>query len=272
MNVRNLVVRLVVAAVAIPLLILLFDYGRWPYLLFVMLVTLLATWEFFSLTAIRLFGWQKPVLLLMALVPALDFYLWGGRYLYEFLIALILLLSLPQVFTRDLEGMGRSLGLGLFGVLYPSLGLGALVLLRQGGTVANGSAAGWVIFLFATVWIVDTAAYFLGMAFGKRKLSPVVSPKKTVVGFVSGFAGAPLAALLLKLTFLKEVDFLHLLWPALVIALVGQLADLAESLFKREVDVKDSSRLIPGHGGALDRFDSVMLAAPAVYLLLEYLY
>ncbi|MFH2056507.1 MAG: phosphatidate cytidylyltransferase [bacterium] len=272
MNVRNLIVRVLVAAVAIPLLILLFDYGKWPYLAFVMLVTLLAVWEFLTLTGIRLFLWQKPLLTLLAMFPALDFYLWSGQHLYEFLIGLILLLSLPQVFTRKLENLGRSLGLGLFGVLYPSLGLSALILIRLGGPVSPASAGGWVIFLFATVWIVDTAAYFLGMAFGDKKLSPVVSPKKTVIGFVCGFAGAPLAAFLVNITFLTEESYLRLLWPALLIALVGQLADLAESLFKREVGVKDSSNLIPGHGGALDRFDSVILAGPVLYFFLKYLY
>ncbi len=272
MKLSNLLIRILVAAIAIPLLILLFREGGWLYVGFVMLVTALAVWEFLALAKTKLFAWQRFVLIALSLFPALDFYLWGGVFLYEFVIATIALLTLPHVFTRKLENLGRSLGLGLFAVLYPALGLCSLVPIRHGDVVAAATAAGWVIFLFATVWIVDSAAYFLGMAFGKAKLSPVVSPKKTIVGFLSGFASAPLAAWLVMITFLPTESFFKLLWPALLIALFGQLADLTESLFKREVGVKDSSRLIPGHGGALDRFDSLILTGPVLYFFLKHLY
>lgn len=271
MKLSNLFLRLLVAAIAIPLLIILFNHGGWPYLAFVLLVTALAVGEFLALAKTRLFIWQKALLVLLSLLPALDYFLWGGRFFYELLIALFAVLALPHVFTKKIEDLSRSLGLGLFATLYPAMGLASLVLLREGNVVPSDSAGDWVIFLFATVWIVDTAAYFLGMAFGKAKLSPVVSPHKTIVGFLCGFAGAPVSVIALKLTFLPQAGFLQLLWPALLIALFGQLADLVESLFKREAGVKDSSNLIPGHGGALDRFDSILLAGPVLYLYLRYL-
>ncbi|NOY06107.1 MAG: phosphatidate cytidylyltransferase [Chlorobi bacterium] len=124
--------------------------------------------------------------------------------------------------------------------------------------------------VLATIWICDTAAFFGGKAMGKRKLYPSVSPKKTWAGAVWGFASAVAAMILFKYAALDYLDVVHAGVIGLVIGTVGQIGDLVESKFKRDADIKDSSSLIPGHGGILDRFDSLLFISPVVYLYLDY--
>jgi phosphatidate cytidylyltransferase len=124
-----------------------------------------------------------------------------------------------------------------------------------------------LILIFMIVWAADTAAYFGGKAIGKHKLSETISPKKTWEGFYFGFLGALFAAVVAKLV------FLDLSWPKIIVisllaCLFGQIGDLFESAIKRHCGVKDSSSILPGHGGILDRFDSFLFAVPVAYLIL----
>lgn len=118
--------------------------------------------------------------------------------------------------------------------------------------------------LFFCNWASDTFAYFVGMNFGKTKLAPEVSPKKSVEGSAGGIVGAILTAMAFK-QLLPQADLGMLALLGLLISLLGQLGDLVESVLKRQAGLKDSGNLIPGHGGVLDRFDSVLLTAPLVY-------
>lgn len=245
-----------------------FHLGGIPFLIFVELLLLSSLWEFFSLTAIKMFWWQKMLLLLTAAAVPLKLHFVGYDYLPHLFVVALFLCTLPYTMSHIIGDIGRSIGLSFFGVSYLTAGCASLIILRAGQIVAPELAAGWVIFLFASIWIVDTAAYWIGSQFGRHKLSPAISPNKTVEGFFGGFVGALAAALLFSLVFLSEVGFVRLIAPALVIAFFGQLGDLVESIFKREHGVKDSSNLIPGHGGILDRFDSLMFAAPALLLYL----
>ena len=127
-----------------------------------------------------------------------------------------------------------------------------------------------VITLFVCIWLCDTAAYFIGTGLGKHKLFPRVSPNKTWEGAIAGLAAAIAAAIVMRMTF---VDYLTVMQAGVVggiVGVFGQLGDLVESLFKRDAGVKDSSGIIPGHGGVFDRFDSLILAAPIVYLYLDF--
>ena len=123
-----------------------------------------------------------------------------------------------------------------------------------------------VFFPLVVTWICDTAAMFGGRAFGGPKLAPTISPGKTrsggIAGLVGGVAVAPLFALLIFPAVGIELSLAAAVLIALALAIVGQLGDLAESLLKREAGVKDSSSLIPGHGGVLDRFDSLYVVLP----------
>jgi phosphatidate cytidylyltransferase len=127
-----------------------------------------------------------------------------------------------------------------------------------------------VIALFVSVWVCDSAAYFAGRAFGAHKLFERVSPKKTWEGAVAGVAGAVAAFVAAKFLVLPYLSVTSAVICGIIVGVIGQLGDLVESLLKRDAGVKDSSALIPGHGGVLDRFDSILFSAPIIYFYLDF--
>jgi phosphatidate cytidylyltransferase len=127
-----------------------------------------------------------------------------------------------------------------------------------------------VISIFAMIWICDSAAYYGGMLTGKHKLFPRVSPKKSWEGAIFGFIFAILSAVGAKMLVLPYLTIGEAVVIGFIVGTIGQLGDLVESLVKRDAGVKDSSDLIPGHGGVFDRFDSLLLVAPIVYLYLDF--
>jgi phosphatidate cytidylyltransferase len=128
-----------------------------------------------------------------------------------------------------------------------------------------------VISIFSVIWICDTAAFHAGKVMGKHLLFPRVSPKKTWEGAVFGFVFALLSSILAKVLVLPYLPFSGAIAIGVIVGVFGQLGDLVESLLKRDAGVKDSSSLIPGHGGAFDRFDSLLFVAPLVYLYLDFI-
>ncbi len=182
----------------------------------------------------------------------------------------------------------------VFGVTYVSLFLGALIGVRElfipadfpvyahfqtpGPSVSadvEETIYRWggltVIALFASIWICDSAAYFAGRALGRHKLFERVSPKKTWEGAVAGFIFAVLAFIGAKALLLPYMSYGSAVVCGAIVGIFGQLGDLAESLMKRDAGVKDSSALIPGHGGAFDRFDSLMFVSPLVFFYLDFI-
>ena len=157
----------------------------------------------------------------------------------------------------------------IFGVFYPTALLGFLVRIRLGGPGLEAhDGALLTLLVLVLVWTTDTAAYYTGRHLGKRQLAPAISPKKTWAGAVGGAGGAVLVALVFVFLMLPVLAWHDTLAVALICGIAGQIGDLAESRFKRTVGVKDSGRLLPGHGGVLDRLDALTLAAPLVYLYL----
>ena len=149
----------------------------------------------------------------------------------------------------------------LLASIYVGLPLGALVWIRT----ACGPAA--LVWLIAVIAISDTAQYYAGTFFGRRKLAPIVSPKKTVEGLLGGLVAGPVVGGALATWGLEGAPMWEGAIFALILVLFGVAGDLFESLLKRSAGVKDSSALIPGHGGVLDRVDAYLFAAPAFYLL-----
>jgi len=151
----------------------------------------------------------------------------------------------------------------LLGVLYVGLLLGHFILTRA---LPSGE---WLIFFVISVtWAGDTGAFYAGRTFGRRKLAPRISPNKTVEGLVGGLALSVLAAFIARYWFVPSFSPADCVALGLLLSLAGMLGDLTESAFKRSAGVKDSGSLIPGHGGMLDRIDSLLFAAPTFYYYL----
>ncbi len=164
---------------------------------------------------------------------------------------------------------GRTVMNAFFGFIYVPVMLSFIFLVR---CMNNGQFLVWLIYIVS--WVCDTSAYCVGMLFGRHKLAPVLSPKKSIEGAVGGVAGSAVVSWIFALIL---VNTLHipgeLIWLFIIAGALGsvvsQTGDLAASAFKRNYDIKDYGSLIPGHGGILDRFDSVIFAAPVIYILVE---
>ncbi len=159
-----------------------------------------------------------------------------------------------------------NVGVTLMGILYVPILLGTLIAIRE-MTIVNGLHMTFSVFL--AIWACDSVAYFTGKKWGTVKIFPRVSPKKSVVGSVSGLLGSFLVFIITK-----ETGYLPISWVDVVVFTIitggfGQLGDFTESLFKRDAGVKDSGTILQGHGGMLDRFDSLIFASPLVYIYLN---
>jgi phosphatidate cytidylyltransferase len=153
----------------------------------------------------------------------------------------------------------------LFGIIYIGFMFAFFLLLRF---IPGGDGFFYMLTTAFITFANDTAAYFIGVKFGRHKLSPKISPKKSVEGSLGGLLGGLIAAVVLGLFFGKSLWFMLILGVLIVIA--GQFGDLIESVIKRNAGVKDSGMFLPGHGGVLDRLDSLLLSAPVVYYFVTY--
>jgi phosphatidate cytidylyltransferase len=182
-------------------------------------------------------------------------------------VLMVLAAAVALALVRGLAPEGRPDGAlaaasgTVFAVLYPGVLLAHLVGVRS---AAMGREL--IFFLFAVIWVSDTAAYYIGSALGQRKLAPRLSPGKTVEGAAAGVLGAAAAAVACRYLFLPELGPMAPFLGA-GLGLVGIVGDLAESVLKRGAGVKDTAGLLPGHGGILDRVDSLLLAGPLFYYL-----
>jgi phosphatidate cytidylyltransferase len=167
-----------------------------------------------------------------------------------------------------------NIGTTLLGIFYIGLFAAALLGLREfyphiGNLYIRGGYI--IISVFASIWICDSAAYYGGTALGRHKLFPRVSPKKSWEGAIFGFVFAVLTLVLAKIILLDFLSWNTVIAIGIITGVFGQIGDLVESLIKRDAGVKDSSGIIPGHGGVLDRFDSILYTAPVILLYLKYI-
>lgn len=125
-----------------------------------------------------------------------------------------------------------------------------------------------ILGIFILIWTSDTFAYLVGRKFGKHKLFERISPKKTIEGFIGGLVFTLIAAFILSNYFMPSIHIIHWFAIAIIVSVFGSLGDLIESMFKRQANIKDSSNLIPGHGGFLDRLDSIIFASPFIFIYL----
>ena len=262
--------RVITALWGIPLIIaaVWFDQPL-PWLTVVVAIWgLLAAFEFYKMVA----GTKVPPLTYLGLIWTLLFILsrdseltsiiephFSPTLLTPLLLSSVVVLSLIWLLVRPQKGEGFAGWIWtLAGILYLGWMLSHLVALR-----GLDDGRDWVFLALLATFASDTTAYFVGRAVGRHKLAPSISPGKTWEGAIAGLMGAIIVSLLFTLTLPLE------LWQAILlgflISFFGQIGDLVESLFKRNMGVKDSGRLLPGHGGFLDRIDSVVFAGVVVY-------
>jgi phosphatidate cytidylyltransferase len=185
---------------------------------------------------------------------------WPDIIVPTLLATLVCIISVPLLSRSSLEQSLRDGAMTLFGVLYLGLTLSTLSMTRL---LPLGE---WLIFfLLLVTWASDTGAYLVGTLYGRHRLAPTISPKKTVEGLVGGLIGAIIAGYAARWWFLPELSGLDCLVLAILLTITGLWGDLTESAMKRSVGMKDSGRLLPGHGGMLDRLDSLLFTAPVFY-------
>ena len=254
--------RILTALVGVPILLAVVLLGpAWLFLLLVLAAALEGYRELGTMTAregVRLLpiGYVSTLLLTASLYPsAIDF--------ETAALASVFAVGVAAVFTRapsreTLSGVAMTLLTVLYvgGLLSSVVGLRAVLPDREGRL--------WILFLFAVVMVGDAGAYFAGRAFGRHRLAPELSPKKTVEGFVGGLAASVATAIGLASLGLPGLSPGAASGLGLLLGILGVLGDLFESLIKRSVGAKDTASILPGHGGVLDRIDSLLFAAPAL--------
>lgn len=270
---QDLARRVAVAVAAIPAVALLAWAGGLVFAGLAALLAAVAAWELYSMAA------RKGVVTLTVAGAAwaASFPLLAGlsrrpEHVFEIAVPLAFVLLAPGALRlRPGSGPLTALATTAFGAAYPGACLAFAVLLRE---MSRVRAEGLAILFFPLVvtWVGDTAAYFAGKAVGRLPLAPRISPGKTWEGAVAGFLGCILAGVAYApVARAAGVPLGGVLAGALgaIVAVFGQTGDLVESLLKRDCGVKDSSNLLPGHGGVLDRLDSLFFALPVTYLVLR---
>lgn len=271
---RNLAQRIAFAVVAIPLAVGLVWWGGWPLAGALGLLGVLGAREVYGLARRQgIDALDGMGLAAAAVIPLATYWVKGSETRWAepaiFAAALWLLALLVAAMWRGPERRPLpAVSVTVFGALYASALPSFLIAIRHG---ANAGVKSWplavlVLLPLALTWICDTAAMAAGSAIGGPKLAPLLSPNKTWAGAIGGFSAAVAAAVLLGGWVLPRVGLTlsagRLVLVGATVGLVAQVGDVAESLFKREVQVKDSSNLIPGHGGVLDRLDSLYFVLP----------
>lgn len=258
-----------------PLVVIILTFGN-KYIVDICLafIAMLAMQEYFNAVSkdskpVRWIGYLSCVFIgLIHIIPT---------YLPEFPINQVLILGIPtillilftQVIFTNMKTNFKDIAYTLFGMAYV-IGLIVFIALLRG--LDNGRILVW--FAIIAAWGTDTCAYLVGMSFGKHKLSKI-SPKKSVEGAIGGIVGATVLAILYAIVmnnlYNLGFSYLYVTIATIVLSVIGQIGDFAASSIKRYVDVKDYSNLIPGHGGMLDRIDSLMFIAPFAYAIFSIL-
>jgi phosphatidate cytidylyltransferase len=277
--------RTLTAVLLIPPVIYLIGWApKWLFLLALVVTVEIGLFEFFTLS--RQAGFKA--------LPALGFVAGGAVCLIPLLnsrqpaillmmLVVLLVLLTPSFALRwspDLKDYLAATATTVFGILYVSLLLSCLLPLRfsepamggkwltRGGVQDSNTGRMLLLLLFLVIWAGDISAYLVGRTVGRRLLIPRISPKKTVEGALGGLAGSLLMAWLFTYWWWQTAELKAVMLLAGLVALSGQMGDLVESALKRAANLKDSGTLLPGHGGLLDRIDSLLFGAPVLWLAL----
>ncbi|MBE0426750.1 MAG: phosphatidate cytidylyltransferase [Nitrospirae bacterium] len=254
--------RLIVAAVFLPAIYFYIMYLPSGYFLLILILTsLLAMSEFYHMY--RVTGILRYSCLFLGSLIILVSYIWKEYTLDVIMLSLIAVMCVRLIIKRNPLAALHDISPPAVGLLYIP---GFFTFQMQIRTLGPE----WIIFLYASAWMSDSMAYYLGKGIGKRKLYREVSPNKTVAGAAGSLIGGVIGALLVNTIFISSFKTFSIILIGIMIGAVSVIGDLIESMFKRDAGVKDSSLFIPGHGGILDKIDSALFAGPVLYWVLKF--
>ncbi|MBM7701897.1 phosphatidate cytidylyltransferase [Metabacillus iocasae] len=257
--------RIITAVIAIAVFAPIVFAGGLPFTLMIYLLATIGVLELLRMKKISAISFPSIISILLLWVFLLPrsadttFQLLSEHKVEVALLAVLTLLSytvlIKNQFTFD------DVAFILLSTIYVGMGFYYFIEIRQEALV-------YVFFVLFIIWATDSGAYFIGRAIGKRKLWPEISPNKTIEGFVGGIVCAIVVVVLFSLMAPLEQSLSKLLLIGVMVSVFGQIGDLVESALKRHYEVKDSGNILPGHGGILDRFDSLLFVLPILYFLL----
>lgn len=271
--------RLLIAGIFIPIVFWILLRGEIVFLLGVCAVIGISLYEFYSMIKhkdVRVF--MKTGILIGISIPIIYYLAYTSKFpKYEKLmvfgiVGIIIFLMTKEILMGEIKEAIRDISYTLFGILYISLLFTHALFMKHVSTsnidffglqVEEGRM--WVLTAFLLVWASDSIAYFVGIAIGKNKILPKISPKKSVEGSIAGFLGPIIAMIGIKFWYFPHISILHCIAIGAIVGIFGQLGDFGESLLKREFEIKDSGKIFLGHGGMWDRFDSMLFVMPLLY-------
>ncbi|WP_417900532.1 phosphatidate cytidylyltransferase [Bacillus haimaensis] len=255
---QRIITAVIAAAVFLPIVI----YGNLPFILFIYLLATIGLYEALRMKKITITsvpGVLSLLLLWVLLIPGQ----WMPTKLQftkvEFLVIGVLLLLTYTVISKNRFNFD-DVGFALLSTIYVGMGFFYFIEIRD-------ISLAYVFFALVVIWSTDSGAYFIGKAMGKTKLWPEISPNKTVEGSLGGVLCAILVAIIFQFTVGFEHGLIITIIVASILSVVGQMGDLVESALKRHYAIKDSGNLLPGHGGILDRFDSLLFVLPLLHFI-----
>lgn len=260
--------RVLTALVGIPFFLYIIHLGGLPFVVLIVGLAMLALHEYATVLWMGGRGVQRVLVVVgggaIALAVAFSGSITSVNTILPMTVTAVVFAAVLREVFRNEHSLDRA-ALTVFGALFVGWTLGHLALLRD----LRPDGRAWTFLLFVSVWTCDSVAYFIGKTFGKRRLAPVISPKKSWEGFFGGLVGAFAVVFIARHTLMESMLSVPLAVSlALMVGLIGQVSDLSQSLVKRAAGAKDSASLLPGHGGIFDRMDAFLLLAPAAYYLL----
>ncbi len=271
MKLGNTTKRILVSVVSIPIILSASYFGKIFFFILVLGIALPSFYEFSSLAKAKnakinvLIG---EIIIFLILLNQLNPFI---NY-FDFFIAIVIIISLFELFRNNGSAI-LNIGATFLGIFYIGLFSSSILAIRElysTNQLLYIRGGYLIISILATIWICDSAAFFGGTALGKHKIFPRISPKKSWEGSIFGFVFAILSMILAHIFVLTFLPLSEIIVIGVIIGVIGQFGDFVESLFKRDAGFKDSSGLIPGHGGVFDRFDSLLFSAPVILLTLKY--
>ncbi|MDQ0159059.1 phosphatidate cytidylyltransferase [Alkalibacillus salilacus] len=256
--------RVLTAVIGLIIFLPFIVYGDWPFILIIGLLATVGLSELFQMKNITLFSFPAILSFVLLWIGFIDLFIYSFlanlpinltelALLAAFTLLAFIVLVKNHVTYSDMAFI-------LLSFIYVGVGFATVIETRLLGL-------DYILFAFLIIWFTDTGAYLIGRSIGKRKLWPEISPKKTIAGFNGGIASAVLIALIFEMINPLYDNIVIVIMIAILGSILAQLGDLVESALKRTYGVKDSGRILPGHGGILDRFDSLIFMLPFLHFL-----